>query len=52
MLTRITPSFAVAYWTSAHSARFGLHTPDAVALAQAAGEHPAGEGSTAASNSA
>ena len=27
MLTRITPSFAVAYWTSAHSARFVLHTP-------------------------
>ncbi len=27
MLTRITPSLAVAYCTSAHSAQFGLQIP-------------------------
>ena len=27
MLTRMIPAFAVAYWTSAHSAQFGLQIP-------------------------
>ena len=27
MLTRMIPAFAVAYWTSAHSAQFGLQMP-------------------------
>ena len=27
MLTRMIPALAVAYWTSAHSAQFGLQIP-------------------------
>ena len=51
MLTRITPALAVAYWVSAHSARFGLHTPTRSPLRRPAASIPPASRSTASPNS-
>ncbi len=52
MLTRMTPSLAVAYCVSAHSARLGLHTPTRSPLRRPALSIPTASRSTASLNSA
>ena len=51
MLTRIAPSFAVPYWTKAHSAQFGAQMPTRSPLADAERVQPEGAASTSATNS-
>ena len=52
MFTRITPSFAVAYWVSAHSQRFGLHTPSRSPFSRPNPSNPRASRSTAEFSSA
>ena len=43
MLTRMTPTFAVAYWTTVHSAQFGAQMPTRSPLASPAATQRLGE---------
>ena len=52
MLTRITPSLAVAYWTSAHSLRLGPQTPTRSPFFSPSASMPPARRSTASPNSA
>ena len=51
MLTRMTPSRAVAYWVSVHSAQLGAQTPSRSPLVSPAASSPPATRLTAASNS-
>ena len=52
MVTRMAPTFAVAYWTSVHCAQFGAQMPTRSPLAMPAARRPRASSSTSRLSSA